>query len=266
LNTGNQHEEETMTPSSAAAIVTGGSKGIGYACARKLRDSGFSVLICSRNAAELERAVQELNSQGPAGRRVLGIPADVGDPKDCDSIVQRCIEEFGRVDALVNNAAIYHACHFLDITQEHWDRTLNIDLRGPALLSVAAAKRMRSQGGGRIVHISSDNALAAEPDYTAYNVAKAGLLGLTRSMAVDLARYNIITNCVLPGWTRTSLTEAYLATTSKEVLEKVIPVGRAGEPADVAEVVAFLCSPNVTYVNGQAISVDGGLLSKQPVP
>lgn len=252
-----------MTQQFSAAIVTGGSKGIGFACAKRLIEDGYSVLICSRNQDEVDRAVKEL-SVGASS--VVGVVADVGDPSDCEVLVQRCVDEFGRVDALVNNAAIYFDRHFLDITVDHWDQHLNIDLRGPALLSVAAAKRMRDQGGGRIVHVSSDNALAAEPDFAAYNAAKSALLGLTKSMAVDLARYNILTNCVLPGWTRTSLTEEYLATMDAATLEKVIPLGRAGEPEDVAEVVAFLCNPRVTYVLGQAISVDGGLLAKQPSP
>ncbi|MFV8054808.1 SDR family NAD(P)-dependent oxidoreductase [Mycobacterium sp. 48b] len=252
-----------MTDLNGAAIVTGGSKGIGYAIAKRLNQQGLSVLICSRNGEELDRAVNELDV---TDRRVIGMVADVGDAEVCEQLVQRCVDEFGRVDVLVNNAAVYLDCHFLDITHAHWDQHLNVDLRGPALLSVAAARQMKDQGGGRIVHVSSDNALAAEPDFTAYNAAKAALLGLTKSMAVDLARYNILTNCVLPGWTRTSLTEEYLATMTKETLEKVIPLARAGEPEDIAEVVAFLCDPRVTYVLGQAISVDGGLLVKQPTP
>jgi NAD(P)-dependent dehydrogenase (short-subunit alcohol dehydrogenase family) len=245
------------------AIVTGASKGIGFACAKRLQTAGYSLLICSRKQDEIDRAARELDGEG---QRVVGIQADVASPEDCEQIVDRCIEEFGRVDALVNNAAVYVACEFLDITAARWDETLNADLRGPALLSVAAAKHMRESGGGRIVHVSSDNAFAAEADYAAYNAAKGALVSLTRAMAVDLARYNIITNCVAPGWTRTSMTEEYLVTLTAEQLGSVIPLSRAAEPGDIAEVVAFLCDPAVTYVLGQTISVDGGLLARQPSP
>lgn len=255
-----------MTTPALVAIVTGASKGIGYACAKILRDRGYSLLICARNQAEIEAAVKSLRGQVSDGQEIHGISADVGYATDCERIVQSCIGLFGRVDVLVNNAAIYTPCEFLEITPEHWDQTLDIDLRGPVLLSVAAGRHMRDQGGGRIVHVSSINAQVSEPDFAAYNAAKAGLLGLTRSMAIDLARYNIITNCVLPGWVRTSLTEEYLKTVSTERIEKVIPVGRVAEPDDIAEVVAMLCDPGIKYLNGQAITVDGGFLSKQPAP
>jgi NAD(P)-dependent dehydrogenase (short-subunit alcohol dehydrogenase family) len=249
--------------SSRSAIVTGASKGIGYACAERLGAAGYALLICARNGGEVDTAVQALRA---GGAEVVGLQADVGDPQDCERIAERCVAAFGRIDALVNNAAIYVPCDFLDITAEHWDATLGIDLRGPALLSVAVARRMRDQGGGRIVHVSSDNAFAAEPGYAAYNAAKAGLVSLTQSMAADLAAHDIITNCVAPGWTRTSLTEEYLATLTREDLERVIPAARAAEPGDVARVVEFLCSPDVTYVLGQTVSVDGGLLARQPSP
>jgi NAD(P)-dependent dehydrogenase (short-subunit alcohol dehydrogenase family) len=255
--------EGDLMSTQRAAIVTGGTRGIGYACVKRLRDAGFSVLTCSRSQDEVDRVVAELDADGP---RVVGMRANLGDPGDCDSLVQRCVDEFGRIDALVNNAALYASRPFLEITQDHWDEHLEANLRGPALLSIAVAKHMRDQGGGRIVHVSSDNALAAEPDFAAYTVAKTGLLGLTRSMAVDLARYNIITNCVLPGWTRTAMTEEHLGMMTQTDVEAVIPMGRAAEPAETAEVVAFLCDPKVTYVLGQMISVDGGLMAKQPVP
>jgi NAD(P)-dependent dehydrogenase (short-subunit alcohol dehydrogenase family) len=248
---------------SKAAIVTGASKGIGYACAARLGSAGYSVLICARNSEQIERAAEEL---GEGGAKVVGLAADVGDPTQCEAIVQRCVDEFGRVDALVNNAGIWVPCDFLEITAERWDETLDIDLRGPVLLSVAAAKRMRDQGGGRIVHISSTAALAAQADLAAYSAAKAGLVSLTQSMAVDLARYGIVTNCVAPGWTRTPLSEEYIEVLSDEEIAKFIPLGRVVESSEVAEVVAFLCSQDVKAALGQTICVDGGMLSREPSP
>jgi NAD(P)-dependent dehydrogenase (short-subunit alcohol dehydrogenase family) len=248
---------------SKAAIVTGASKGIGYACAARLGAADYSVLICARNGEEIERAAEEL---GKAGATVVGIGADVGDPSQCEAIVKRCVDEFGRVDALVNNAGIWVPCDFFEITAERWDETLGIDLRGPVLLSVAAAKRMRDQGGGRIVHISSTAALVAQSELAAYSAAKAGLASLTQSMAVDLARYGIVTNCVAPGWTRTPLAEEAIEAVSDEEIGKFIPLGRVVESSEVAEVVAFLCSDDVKSTLGQTICVDGGMLSREPSP
>jgi NAD(P)-dependent dehydrogenase (short-subunit alcohol dehydrogenase family) len=248
---------------SQVALVTGATKGIGYACAERLHAAGCSLVICARHGGEVENAVSQLSS---GDERVVGLEANVGRLDDCERIVERCITEFGRVDILVNNAAIYVERAFLDITAEHWDETLGIDLRGPVLLSVAAGRHMRDHGGGRIVHVASDNALAAEPSFAAYSAAKAALVSLTQSMAVDLARYNIITNCVAPGWTRTSLIEEDLQRFTEQQVERVIPLGRPAEPREIAEVVAFLCNPAVTYILGQTISVDGGLLAKQPSP
>jgi NAD(P)-dependent dehydrogenase (short-subunit alcohol dehydrogenase family) len=250
--------------SARAAIVTGASRGIGYACAERLAGDGYALLVCSRDAADIEQAAERLRA---GGADVVALAADVGVPADCRRIVAACVEAYGHVDALVNNAAIYVARPFLDIDAEHWDETMAIDLRGPALLSVAVARGMRDRGeGGRIVHISSDNALKAELEYAAYNAAKAALVSLTLSMAGELGQYGIITNAVLPGWTRTRMTEAYLEEVSAEDVGRVIPLGRAAEPSETAQVVSFLCNPEVTYVLGQSISVDGGLLSTQPSP
>jgi NAD(P)-dependent dehydrogenase (short-subunit alcohol dehydrogenase family) len=254
-------KEKRMT--SRIAIVTGATKGIGYACAERLGAAGCSLLICARHRADVETAIREL-SRGDG--RVAGVEADVGSPDDCEMVVERCIREFGRVDVLVNNAAIYVQRAFLDITTDHWDETLDTNLRGAVLLSVAAGRHMRNQEGGRIVHIASANALTAEPCFAAYSAAKAALVSLTQSMAVELARYNIITNCVAPGWTRTRLIEEDLQRFTDEQVERVIPLRRPADPREIAEVVAFLCDPKVTYVLGQTISVDGGLLVKQPSP
>lgn len=245
------------------AIITGGSKGIGYACAARLRDAGATVLICARNAEEVDAAAGELDA---GTQRVAGLAADVGSSEDCELIVAHCIETFGRVDVLVNNAAVFVERDFLEVTSEHWDTTLDIDLRGPVLLSVAAARHMQDQGGGRIVHIASANALAAEPAYAAYSAAKAALVSLTQSMAVELAQHNILTNCVAPGETRTAITGTKLDELTPEQLAHYIPLGRAAETSEVAEVVAFLCDPAVTYILGETISVDGGMLAKQPIP
>jgi NAD(P)-dependent dehydrogenase (short-subunit alcohol dehydrogenase family) len=160
-----------------AAIVTGASMGIGYACAKRLQQDGFCLVICSRSQDDIEEAANQISSE-PG--RVVGIEADIRKRGDCEAIVQRCIDEFGRVDAVVNNAGIYLPCPFLDFTADRWDETLAINLRGPVLVSAAAGRTMRDQGGGRIVHIASINGLCAEPEFAHYNSAKAALVSLTR--------------------------------------------------------------------------------------
>jgi len=128
-----------------AALVTGGSKGIGYACAERLSGDGYAVMICARDGAEVEAAAAALRG---AGAPLVGVRADLAPAEDCERIVERCVDEFGRIDALVNNAAIYSPCHFLDVTAEHWDETLVVDLRAPAFVSVAAARHMRQVEAG----------------------------------------------------------------------------------------------------------------------
>jgi NAD(P)-dependent dehydrogenase (short-subunit alcohol dehydrogenase family) len=237
--------------------------GIGYACAERLVADGCSLVICSRDIGEIEEAARRLRADEVS---VVGVQADVGRPEDCERLVARCVDEFGRVDVLVNNAGVYTPCPFLEFTADKWDETLNINLRGPVLVSAAAGRHMRDQGGGRIVHIASTNGLAAEPEFAHYNASKAALISLTKTMAVDLAQYNIVTNCVAPGWILTPLSEPFVGELSDEQLARVSPLGRVGRPAEIAEVVAFLCRGDSTYLLGETIAVDGAQIAKLAMP
>jgi NAD(P)-dependent dehydrogenase (short-subunit alcohol dehydrogenase family) len=239
------------------AIVTGGATGIGLACARRLQERGFDVLVCSRTGSNVDEAVASLERD--EGGIVAGEVADVSRPSDAGRVVESCLSRFGRLDSLINSAGIYKETPFLELTAEDWDETLNINLRGAALMSVAAARQMVEQGtGGRIVHVASLNAVAAEPAMAAYGCSKAGLVSLAQAMAVDLARYGIQTNAVAPGWVRTRLTEPLLDDLDPALLARVNPEARVADPDEIAQVVAFLCADAPSFLNGETIVVDGG--------
>ncbi len=251
------------SPDGKVGIVTGASMGIGYACAARLVRDGVSLVICSRDLDQIEEAARRLST---ADVSVVGVCADIGIPDDCDRLVARCIDEFGRIDILVNNAGIYTPCPFLEFTADKWDETLNVNLRGPVLVSAAAGRHMRDHGGGQIVHIASTNGLASEPEFSHYNASKAALISLTKTMALDLARYNITTNCVAPGWIITPLSGPYVGNLSEEQLARVSPLKRVGRPEEIAEVVAFLCRRDAPYLLGATIAVDGAQIAGLAMP
>lgn len=243
-----------------AAVVTGGSKGIGYACAERLLTDGFSVVICSRHEDEVGEATGRLARIGPAA----GIPADVGRPDDCRMVVQHCIESFGRIDALVNNAGIYHPVPLMEMTESAWDETFGINVRGPMTLGREAARHMRDQGGGQIVNIASSNGILPEPDFAHYNASKAALIMLTKSMAAEWGAFSIRANAIAPAWILTPLSAPWVGDLTTEQLEKGFPLRRVGQADEVAALAAFLCSDQSSYITGETIRVDGGMLGVHP--
>jgi NAD(P)-dependent dehydrogenase (short-subunit alcohol dehydrogenase family) len=244
-----------------AALVTGGSKGIGYACAERLLADGFAVAICARNADEVTAAAGRLGQPG----RVLGLRCDVGSADDCAALVPAVLARFGRIDALVNNAGVYTPVPFLDFTADTWDALMDINLRAPVLLGVAAARAMRDQGdGGRIVNIASTNGQLSEAEFAHYNASKAALISLTKSMSVELAPFGILVNAVAPGWILTPLSEPFVGTMTEDSLGRISPLKRVGQAAEVAAAVSFLCSPDATYITGITVNVDGGLTAMHP--
>jgi 3-oxoacyl-[acyl-carrier protein] reductase len=243
------------------ALVTGGSKGIGYACAERLLADGFSVAICARNAEEVSAAADRLGGPG----KVLGLRSDVGDAQDCAALVPAVLEHFGRVDALVNNAGVYSPVPFLDMTAETWDALMDINVRGPVLVGAAAGRAMRDQGdGGRIVNIASTNGQLSEAEFAHYNASKAALISLTKSMSVELAPFGILVNAVAPGWVLTPLSEPFVGTLTEDSLGRISPLKRVGQSAEVAAAVSFLCSPDASYITGVTVNVDGGLTAMHP--
>jgi 3-oxoacyl-[acyl-carrier protein] reductase len=243
------------------ALVTGGSKGIGYACAERLLKDGYAVAICARNADQVAAAAGKLGGLD----KVLGLRADVGSVEDCAALVPAVLEHFGRLDVLVNNAGVYSPVPFLDFTAETWDALMNVNVRGPVLVGGAAARAMRDQRtGGRIVNIASTNGQLSEAEFAHYNASKAAIISLTKSMSVELAPLGILVNAVAPGWVLTPLSEPFVGTLTEESLGRISPLRRVGLAAEVAGAVSFLCGSDATYVTGITVNVDGGLTAMHP--
>ena len=255
------------TPSmSRSALVTGGGTGIGRATARRLLHGGFDVTIVGRRADVLDAAASELAVAAGTVGTVRTQVADVSDPAANEVIVADHVGEFGGLDALVTAAAVSKPVPFLETTAATWDATLGVALRGTALVAAAAARHMVSNGGGRIVLFSSINGFQSEPDTADYSAAKAAVASLAKSMAVDLAASGVITNAIAPGWVRTPMTEEFLDQSSPETLKAVNPLGRAGEPTEIADVVWFLVDQAPTFLVGTTIYVDGGQTAAAPMP
>ncbi len=243
------------------ALVTGGSKGIGYACAERLLADGYAIAICARHGDEVSAAAGKLGSSD----RVLALQADVGSAEDCGRLVPAVVEHFGRIDALINNAGVYSPVPFLDFTASTWDDLTDINVRGPVLLGGAAARAMREHGdGGRIVNIASTNGQMSEAEFAHYNASKAAIISLTKSMAVELAPLGILVNAVAPGWVLTPLSEPFVGTLSEDALGRISPLRRVGRSAEVAGAVSFLCGNDATYITGITLNVDGGLTAMHP--
>ncbi|MCZ9884714.1 SDR family NAD(P)-dependent oxidoreductase [Arthrobacter sp. B2a2-09] len=243
-------------------IITGGTRGIGRACAEHFARRGDRVLVCSRSASEAEAVAAELQQ---VGGTVEGMAADLADPEVGSKVVGRCVDLFGGVDALVNNAGIFESTALVDVTADDWDSTMHTNLRGPALTSAAAARVMRAAGHGSIVNIASINGLAPEANFAAYNASKAGLISLTRTTAIELADAGIRVNCVAPGLIRTPMAEPWITGLSDEVVARWAPMRRFGLPEEIASVVDFLISDASAYMTGETLRVDGGTLARQPV-
>ncbi|WP_341953590.1 3-oxoacyl-ACP reductase family protein [Salinibacterium sp. TMP30] len=242
------------------ALVTGSSRGIGRAIALRLARDGFAVAL--NYATDEASADSALRTIREAGGEAVSFQADVGIPEQAIALVADVVESMGRIDAVVNNAAVCPLGPLETVTLEQWNRVHDVNLRGTFLVSKAAVEVMLKQGwGGRLVAISSISAIAGGSQQIAYTPTKAGQVSLMRSLAVALGVHGITANSVEPGTIRTDLNREYLL--DPEVLahyESRIPVGRIGVPEDVAGAVAFLVSDEASYISGTEILVDGGAL------
>jgi 3-oxoacyl-[acyl-carrier protein] reductase len=237
------------------ALVTGGSRGIGLAIARCLADDGASVVVSGRDAARLEAAARELEAGGAA---VLAVAADAGRREDVERLVDAARERFGRLDVVVSNAGITRDQLLVRMKDDDWDRVLETNLRGVFLMTRAAAKVMMRQRSGRIITISSAAGAMGNPGQVNYSAAKAGVVGLSKAAARELAHWNILVNVVAPGLIETDMT-AGLPAEAREGLLAQVPLRRIGQAREVAEVVRFLAGDGASYVTGQVIHVNGGL-------
>ena len=236
------------------AAITGASTGIGRGIAELFVREGARVALMARRPDVLDRAASEIGDAD----RVVTVSGDVGEPADARRLVDTAVERFGRLDVLVANAGIHRVAPFLDTPVETWDEIFRTNVRGAFLTSQAAAGAMVAGGGGSIVVVASTNSFVAEPEMAAYNSSKAALVLLARSMAIDLAAHGIRVNVVAPGTIVSEITRPML---DAGFSFGSVPLGRIGEPVDVAWPVLWLASDEAAYVTGATIVVDGGQIA-----
>jgi 3-oxoacyl-[acyl-carrier protein] reductase len=243
-------------PEARVAVVTGGGKGIGLAIARRLAASGHAVVVTGREDAALDAFAAEVAA---SGGRALAVAADLSKAGEADRLCAKTLEAFGRADVLVNNAGVTRDGLLLRMTDADWDTVLETNLKGAFRAIRAFTKPMMKQRWGRIVNITSVIGMIGNAGQANYAASKAGLIGLTKSVAKELASRHITVNAVAPGFIQTAMTEA-LGEKVREGLQAQIPLGRLGTAEDVAHAVAFLCSEDAGYVTGQVLPVDGGMV------
>ncbi|OPX10175.1 SDR family NAD(P)-dependent oxidoreductase [Mycobacterium sp. AT1] len=248
---------QALSADAPVAVVTGGASGIGYAVAAALVEQGYHVTIAGRRPDALAEAVQKLQLIDDQAQ-IDGVVTDVGKYDQVDRLFAAVEEKHGRIDALVSAAAALHVAPFDELTHADWLEMVDVVLNGAALACMHAAKRMKAQGGGRMVLVGSVSGMVSDAGLAHYNAAKAGLHSLGRSLAVDLAPYNITANVVAPGWIRTPMIADFVDTVSAEWLRHMNPMSRAASPDEVANLVRYLIIDAPTFVTGAVIPVDGG--------
>jgi NAD(P)-dependent dehydrogenase (short-subunit alcohol dehydrogenase family) len=242
------------------AIVTGASQGIGRGIAMELAEAGADVVVnCDRNIDKAEEVMNEIRSYG---RRTIVAQADVSNGVDVKRMVQFALETFGKIDILVNNAGIEISGAIEDVSEEDWDRVMAVNLKGVFLCSQAVGRHMiQRKTAGSIINIASISGSTPETNSGAYTPSKAGVIGLTRLLAMEWAKYNIRVNCVSPGPIMTAMQrQAYPSEALLAARNRAVPMNRHGTPKDVAGAVVFLASDDSTYVTGTDLVVDGGSL------
>ena len=241
--------------SDKVAIVTGASRGIGRVIALALAGQGAKVVASARNAEALEALTSEIKAQGGEAVAVVG---DVALDADANNLISQTVATYGKIDILVNNAGITRDGLLLRMKSEDWDAVLDTNLKGAFLCTRAVAKVMSKQRCGRIINMSSVVGEMGNAGQANYCASKAGLLGLTKSVARELARRNVTVNAVTPGFIVTDMTED-MTDKARETMTAQIPLGRLGESEDVANAVLFLASDQSSYITGQVLGVNGGM-------
>ena len=243
------------------AIVTGAAQGIGAACAERLSHDGAAVALWDIDTARGQALARSLTQRG---RRAAYLHCNVANQREVDAALAATLQAFGTVDALVNNAGIFKAAAFLDITEADWDAVLDVNLKGAFLVGQAVARAMLANpAGGAIVNMSSVNSVMAIPNIASYNVSKGGVNQLTRVMALALAEHGIRVNAVAPGTIATELAKSAVlgSEAARQRIMSRTPMQRLGEPHEIADVCAFLLSSAASYMTGEIVYVDGGRLA-----
>ncbi|MBM3924648.1 MAG: 3-oxoacyl-[acyl-carrier-protein] reductase [SAR202 cluster bacterium] len=245
-----------MSLNGHVALVTGASRGIGRAIALRLAREGVKVGVnYNSGAAEAQKVVEEAAAMGS---EAVALQANVSDEAQVAGMAQEVVKRWGRVDILVNNAGIRKDRLVMRMSAEEWDLVIDTNLKSAYLCSKAVLSQMIRQRRGRIINMSSVVGLSGNPGQANYAASKAGLIGLTKTIAREVASRNITCNALAPGYIVTSMVETLPEELKRQVMERV-PMGRLGTPEDVAGIVAFLCGDEAAYITGQVIGVDGGL-------
>src|SRR6266704_2282014 len=239
--------------SGKVAVVTGGSRGIGYSIAQSLAEAGATVALLARDGAKAQEAARAL------GDTARGFSCDVVNAQQVETTVAGVEREFGRIDVLVNNAGTTRDNLLFRISEADWNTVLDTNLKGAFLVTKHAARGMIKRRWGRIINITSVVGISGNKGQTNYTASKAGLIGFTKSVSKELASRNVLVNAVAPGFIDTELTRG-ISREARDTLIKAIPLGRLGQGQDVAAAVLFLASDFASYITGQLLVVDGGMV------
>jgi 3-oxoacyl-[acyl-carrier protein] reductase len=240
-------------------LISGGSRGIGKATSQRFLEEGCEIFLCGHDLGDVNTTILELSSLG----KINGIACDVSLEDQVDRLVEAAEAFLGGIDVLINNAGIAWQEDFLEITPDHWDRIMAVNLRGQFLVAQAVARRMVAAGNsGVIVNMSSTNGLVGEEQYAHYNASKGGILLLTKTMALELGKLGIRVNALCPGYILTPLNrEIYPPQVVDAYIDEKIPLKRAGLPEDVAAAYAFLASDDAAFIHGTGLVIDGGQIA-----
>jgi NAD(P)-dependent dehydrogenase (short-subunit alcohol dehydrogenase family) len=253
-------ESQLLGLSGKSAIVTGAARGIGEAETKLFSKLGVNVVAVDLDFKESGNV--EKNSPG----RVSNLEADVSQTSSAEKAVTKCIEEFGRLDILVNNAAVNKGGTILDFKPEEWERTIDVNVGGCRNFSRAASSEMKKKKSGRIINTSSVDGIMAEPGILAYSASKGAIIIMTRCMASELAPFGITVNSIAPGWCDTVFGTGMLDANSRKLVENRIPLGHIAQPEEIAKGTVFLASDLSAYMTGHILVVDGGLTTDISIP
>lgn len=251
--------------SQQVAVVTGAGSGIGRAATKALAAAGFSVMAAGRREEMLSETRNEALAQTPDAVIELRV-TDVGRPEECDALIAETVERLGGVDVVVTAAASFEPAHTFDMTAAVWDSCMDVVLRGSVLVAVAAARQMKRAGSGRIILISSINGAVSEPETAHYSAAKAAIISVAKSMAVDLSGHGIAVNALAPGWVDTPMIAEFVEEATPEDLARINPLARLGRPEELAGVITYLATEAPMFLTGSTLFVDGGQTAVAPMP